>query len=169
MMNQSTLSTEHPVFLTRVMDAPRDLVWRAWSQAEALAQWWGPAGFSTRVEQFNFRPSGVFLYTMQTPGGDCCGKVVYRDIEPPQRLSFILSFSDAQGNIARAPFSETHPLEILSDVTFTEQSGKTLITMRGGPWNATEEERQGYADALKGMQHGTNAMLDNLAVFLAKG
>lgn len=169
-MNQNTLveaATEHPVFLTRVMDAPRDLVWRAWSEAEALAQWWGPKDFPTRVEKVDFRPGGVFHYAMQTPGGEMWGKFVYRDIKPPQRLVFILSFSDAQGNTIRAPFCDTYPLEILNDVTFTEQGGKTTITMRGGPFNATQEERESYIAMLEGMQEGTNATLDNLADFLA--
>ncbi len=169
-MNQDTLTTEHeyPVFLTRVMDVPRDLVWKAWSEAKALAQWWGPTSCQTRVEKLDFRPGGVFHYAMQTPGGEMWGKFVYHDIVPPERLVFVLSFADEQGNIVRAPFSDAHPLEILSDVTFSEQDGKTLITMRGGPFNATEAERQGYAAMLKDMQEGTNATLDNLALYLAR-
>ena len=160
---------EYPVFLTREMDAPRELVWRAWSEAEALAQWWAPKGFSTRVESFDFRPGGVFHYAMQTPdGGEMWGKFVYREIDPPKRLAFMLSFADAQGNTVRAPFSETHPLEIYSEVTFTERDGKTTITMRGGPFNATEAERAGYAAMLKNMQEGTDSTLDNLADYLAK-
>ena len=160
---------EFPIFLTREMDAPRELVWRAWSEAEALAQWWGPKGFSTRVESFDFRPGGVFHYAIQTHDGqNTWGKFVYRDIEPPSRLVFVMSFADAQGNTARAPFCDTHPLEIYSEVTFTERDGKTTITMRGGPLNATEAERAGYAAMLKNMQEGTNSTLDNLADYLAQ-
>lgn len=165
--NMTQEQTAFPVFLTRVMDAPRDLVWRAWSDAEALAQWWGPKDFPTRVEKLDFRPGGVFHSCMQTPDGEMWGKFVYREIEPPQRLVFVLSFADAQGNTVRAPFSDTHPLEILSDVTFTEENGKTTILMRGGPWNATEAERQSYQAMLQNVQHGTNATLDQLAQYLA--
>lgn len=164
--NMTQEQTAFPVFLSRVMDAPRDLVWRAWSDAEALAQWWGPKDFPTRVEKLDFRPGGVFHYCMQTPDGEMWGKFVYREIEPPQRLVFVLSFADAQGNTVRAPFSDTHPLEILSDVTFTEENGKTTILMRGGPWNATEAERQSYQAMLQNMQQGTNATLDQLAQYL---
>ncbi len=163
-----TVPLENHIFLTRVFDAPRELVWKAWSNAEALAQWWGPKGCATRVEKLDFRPGGVFHYAMQTPDGEFWGKFVYRDIEPPEHLSFLLSFADAQGNIVRAPFSDTHPLEILSDVTFTEQDGKTTITMRGGPFNATQEERESYAAILTDMREGTNSTFDNLAEYLAK-
>ncbi len=160
---------ENHVFLTRVVDAPRDLVWKAFSDAKALAQWWGPKDCTTRVEKLDFRPGGVFLYAIQTPdGGQMWGKFVYRDIVPPERLVFMLSFADAEGNTTRAPFSATHPLEILSDVTFTEQDGKTTITMRSGPFNSTQEERESYAAMLTDMQEGTNATLDNLVVYLAK-
>ena len=160
---------ENHLFLTRVVDAPRELVWKAWSEAEALAQWWGPKGFSTRVESFDFRPGGIFHYAIQTPdGGQMWGKFVYYEISPPERLIFVMSFADAQGNTARAPFSDTYPLEIYNEVTFTERDSKTTITMRGAPFNATDAERAGYAAMFKDMQEGTESTLDNLTDYLAK-
>jgi uncharacterized protein YndB with AHSA1/START domain len=167
--NNSSRAVPDDLFLTRVMDAPRELVWKAYSEAEALAQWWGPKGCGTRVEKLDFRPGGIFHYAMQTPqGGEMWGKFVYWEIQPPERIVFVLSFSDPEGNTVRAPFSDTHPLEVYSEVTFTEEGGKTRITMRGGPLNATEAERASYAALMKNMQIGTNATLDKLAAYLAE-
>jgi len=82
--------------ITRVFDAPRALVWRAWSEAERLAQWWGPKGASIRVIKLDFRPGGIFHYAMAfKPGHDIYGRYIYREISAPDRLVFITSFSDA--------------------------------------------------------------------------
>jgi uncharacterized protein YndB with AHSA1/START domain len=91
--------------ITRVFDAPRDLVWKAWTEGERLARWWGPKGCTIRVIKFDLRPGGVFHYAMRFgPAPEMFGRFVYGDIEPPQRLVFINSFSDAAGGLMRAPF-----------------------------------------------------------------
>ena len=160
--------TEKDVFLTREIDAPRELVWRAFTQAEHLAKWWGPKGCSTRVLQLDLQPGGLFHYAMETPGGNMYGCFVYRDIVAPERITFVLSFADADTRIVRAPFSETWPLELLCQNTFTEVNGKTLITMASTPLGATDAERASFEQGRAGLKEGTGASLDALDAYLTE-
>ena len=77
-----------PAFLfTREFDAPRDLVFKAWTERERLQEWWGPQGFGIRVAKLDLRPGGVFHYGMQTPDGrEVWGRFAYREIAAPERL-----------------------------------------------------------------------------------
>src|SRR6266568_2266197 len=96
-----------------------------------------------RVEGLDQRRGigGVFHYAMAyRPGHEMYGRFVYREIAAPGRLVFVNSFSDAAGGITRAPFpqlGDRWPLEVLNNMTLTEKDGKTTLTLRGGPINAT--------------------------------
>lgn len=155
--------------ITRTFAAPRGLVWRAWTEPERLAQWWGAAGSTIQVAALDLRPGGMFLYQQSSPEGfSAWGRFLYRDVTPPERLEFVTSFTDDQGNIIRAPFSETWPLEILNTVTFTEQDGRTTMTMRGGPINASAAELAQFAEFRPMVTQGLIATLDQLDAYLAR-
>ena len=158
--------------ITRTYDAPRDLVWKAWTEADRLAQWWGPRGAKIRVIKLEVRPGGVFHYSMQfKPGHEMFGRFVYREIAAPERLVFINSFSDADGGLTRAPFpqlGDKWPLEVLNTLTLAEQGGKTTLTLRGNPINATEEEVAMYTSMFDSMRQGFGGSFDKLAEHLAK-
>ncbi len=159
---------EQEFTITRVFDAPRELVFKAWTEGERLAHWWGPKGYKIRIAKLDFRPGGVFHYSMTTPAGDeWWGKFVYREIVPPERLVFVNSFSDAQGGVTRAPMSPTFPLEMLSTITFTEHDGQTTVTLRAVPVNASEEESKTFAGMRESMQKGWTGTMDQLAAYLA--
>jgi uncharacterized protein YndB with AHSA1/START domain len=96
------------------------------------------------------------------------GRFVYREIVAPERIVFINSFSDEDGNITRAPFSSTWPLEVLNTLTLSEHEGKTTLTLRGGPINATEEERKTFEAGFDSMRQGFTGTFDQLADYLAK-
>jgi uncharacterized protein YndB with AHSA1/START domain len=157
--------------ITRTYDAPRDLVWKAWTEADRLAQWWGPRGCAIRVISLDVRPGGVFHYAMQfKPGHEMFGRFVYREIAAPERLVFVNSFSDAGGGLTRAPFPQMQgkwPLEVLNTLTLAEQGGKTTLTLRGGPINATEEEVAMYVSMFDSMRQGFGGTFDQLAEHLA--
>src|SRR3990172_2756525 len=103
------------------------------------------AGKPVIHSKMDLRPGGVYHYCMRSPDGhDMWGRFVYREIVKPERIVFINSFSDEMGGLARPPFSENWPLEMLSTITFTEQGGKTTVTVRWAPLNATAEERQTF-------------------------
>jgi uncharacterized protein YndB with AHSA1/START domain len=85
--------TEHPssreVIFSRLLDAPRELVWKVWSDQEHLHQWFGPAGFSTTTHEFSFVPGGVWRFIMHGPNGtDYPNRIVFREIAPPSRLVY---------------------------------------------------------------------------------
>src|SRR5437868_65161 len=115
-MNEQTTNTQSaPFVISRVFDAPRDVVWKAWTERDRLMQWFGPKGFTMPVANLDFRPGGMFHYCLRTPDGQpMWGKFIYREIIPPQRIVLVNSFSDEQGNITMHPFSPTWPRQMLS-------------------------------------------------------
>jgi uncharacterized protein YndB with AHSA1/START domain len=154
--------------ISRVLDAPRERVWQAFSTSAALAQWWGPVGFAIEVAKLEFRPGGVFHYCMKSPMGEMWGKFVYRDIAAPKRIVFINSFSNAQGDITRAPFSAAWPLEVHNTLTLAELGDKTTLTLRGGPINATAEELAVFRASFDSMRQGFGGTWDQLAAYLSR-
>jgi uncharacterized protein YndB with AHSA1/START domain len=163
-----TTPADKEFVISRTLHAPRALVWKAWSEAEHLGQWWGPKECSIRVADLEFAPGGSFHYAMQWPGGqDMWGRFRYRHIVPQERIEFINSFSDAQGNITRAPFFDDWPLEVFNTVVFAEQGDQTVMTLRSGPINATAAERERFASIFESMQQGFDGTFDKLAEHLA--
>lgn len=166
-MGETTATTEELV-LSREFSAPRELVFKAWTEPERLARWWGPKGFTLAVNKLELRPGGCFHYKMQGPDGQVMwGLFVYREIAAPERLVFINSFSDEGGGLTRNPWMPTWPLEILNVMTLEEQGGKTRLTLRGGPINASDEEREAFKAGKAGMQQGFAGTFDALVAYLA--
>ena len=160
---------QNELVITRTFNAPRALVFKAFSEREALDQWWGPAGMEMSNTTLDFRPGGTYHYGMKTPDGNIMwGKFRYLEINEPEQIVFISSFSDKDGNIARAPFFDKFPLEIRNTLTLTENNGKTTLTLRGGPINATEEEQNAYMGMISGMEQGFGGTFDQLEAYLEK-
>lgn len=158
-----------PAFaLVRVVDAPCDLVFRAWTEPERLAQWWGPRGFGMQTQKIDLRPGGVYLYSMTSPEGfRMWGKMAYREVVAPRKLSFVVSFSDGNGGTTRHPMSETWPLEVLNSITLEEQDGKTLMTLKGWPLTGDQTERDTFNAGFDSMQQGFAGTLSQLDAYLA--
>lgn len=168
------MESKHPtsqapeLLITRVFDAPKQLVFNAFAEAEALTQWWGPPGVPITVVQLDFRPKGSFLYKATMQGQTTYGKFVYGQISKYDLLEFTSSFSDEAGHTIRAPFSQQFPLEIFNRLEFSEQNGKTTITMKGYPVNASEAETQFYISMKGGMQQGFAGTFAQLDHYLSK-
>jgi uncharacterized protein YndB with AHSA1/START domain len=161
---------EGQLLLTRLVDAPRELVWRAWTQREHLQQWWGPKGFTWVRSTLELRPGGLFHYCMRSPDGqEMWGKLAFREVAEPERLEFVASFSDAEGRTVRAPFSPDWPLEVLSTVTFEKKHDRTKITLRGAPIHATEAERRAFAAGHGSMQKGWAGTFEQLDEHVTEG
>jgi uncharacterized protein YndB with AHSA1/START domain len=153
--------------ISRTFDAPRDLMWKIWTERDHLAKWFGPKGVTIVSAKNDLRVGGVFHYGMKTADGKMMwGKWIYREIVPPRRLVFIVSFSDKQGGVARHPFNAGWPLETLSTVTFAEQDRKTEVTVRWTPHNATESERKTFETNREGMKQGWGGTFDRLAEYV---
>jgi uncharacterized protein YndB with AHSA1/START domain len=168
--NPTEVPADQAFVITRVFAAPRDLVWKAWTERDRLMQWFGPKGFTLPTAKMDFRPGGVFHYCLRSADGhEMWGKFVYREIVAPERIVLVNSFSDAAGGLTRHPMSPTWPLEMLSTTTFTEQEGGTALTIRWLPLNASEAERKTFDSAHAGMQQGWGGTFEQLAAYLAKG
>jgi len=164
----AAMQTNH-LEITRTVHAPRELVFKAWTEPEHLKHWWGPAGFDLHIASFDLKPGGLFHYHMQNADGQqMWAKFVFREVAGPGKLVYVISFSDEEGNTVRAPFSELYPLEVLNIVTFTEEDGQTTMTLRGGPIHATEEEVSFFYSMHPSMQEGFGATFDKLDEYVAK-
>ncbi|HEX9222992.1 MAG TPA: SRPBCC domain-containing protein, partial [Candidatus Acidoferrales bacterium] len=113
---------EQELVLTRVFDAPRELVFKVWTDPKHVAQWWGPHGFTNPVCELDLRPGGAIRIHMRGPDGTVYPMTgVYQEVVPPERLVFTSAALDANGN----------PMfEVLTTVTFAEESGKTKQILR---------------------------------------
>ena len=167
---RSSKTASSEFIITRVFDAPPAVVYKAWSDADQIAQWWGPKGMTVTVRTFEFKPLGKFHYSMKTPDGqEMFGKFVYREVTPPERIVFISSFSNEAGGNSRHPMSQTWPLEVMTTVIFEkEEGGKTKLTLKGVPIKASEVELKTFSDGYDSMKIGFTGTLDQLQEFLAK-
>jgi uncharacterized protein YndB with AHSA1/START domain len=154
--------------LARIFDAPRSLVWKAWSEAEQIQAWWGPKGCTIKLGNFEFRPGGFFHYAMEFPNASAMwGRFIYRDITAPDRIVWLNSFSNEGCGITRAPFGQPFPLEIHNEVTLVEEAGKTTATLHARPHGATEEERAVFEGMFPSLEQGYGGTCDRLANHLA--
>lgn len=147
---------QRELVITRVLDAPRALVWKAWTDPKHLAQWWGPKGFTNPVCEVDVRPGGTIRIEMTGPDGVVYPMSgVFREIIAPERLVFISIAEDKEGG----PL-----LEALTTVTFAEHGGKTKLTVdaRAVALVATAVQY------LEGMEAGWSQSLDRLATYVAR-
>ena len=164
-------TTESAAFeMTREFKAPRDRVWKAWSEGDQLKQWWGPKGCSIEAARFEFRPGGFFHYAMKFPGAPAMwGRFNYREIVAPERIVWLNSFANETGGIARAPFSPLCPLEVENVVTFTERDGTTTASLRAVPFGSSEGERKYFEELRPSLEQGYGGTFEQLSAFLGKG
>ena len=148
--------TERELVLTRTFNAPRALVFAAWTDPTRVAQWWGPHGFTTPVCEVDARPGGAIRIHMRGPDGTVYPMTgVYQEVVAPERLVFTSAALDKTGK----------PLfEVLTTVTFAEQGGKTTLTLRARVIKSTAEA----APYLQGMEAGWTQTLERLETHLAK-
>jgi uncharacterized protein YndB with AHSA1/START domain len=157
------------LIITRSFKAPRALVFKAWTEADGLAQWWGPKTMRIEILKLDVRPGGIFHYRMVLPDGrPLYGRFTYGDVEPPERLTFVNGFSDEQGGLARNPFAEGWPLQVSNVLTLTEQDGVTTLELRGEPLDATDAERALFKAGHSSMQQGFAGTFEQLGAYLAK-
>ena len=112
---------EASVTLTRMFDAPRALVWEAWTDPKMMAQWFGPRGFTNPVCELDVRVGGSLRIVMRGPdGSDYPMKGEFLEVSVPERLVFTNIAIDSEGK---------HLLEGKTTVTFSEKGGKTTLTL----------------------------------------
>jgi uncharacterized protein YndB with AHSA1/START domain len=153
---QAKPPNERTVTITRVFDAPRELVFRMWTEPEHMAQWWGPQCFTNPVCELDPRPGGKILIHMRGPDGTVYPMTgIFREVVAPKLIVFTAFAEDSEGN---------RLLESLTTVTFAAQGKKTKLTV-----NATAKGLTPIApQMLAGMEAGWTQSLEKLADLLAK-
>jgi uncharacterized protein YndB with AHSA1/START domain len=155
--------------ITRVFDAPRELVFKAWIEPERFAKWFGPKGVAVKSAKQDLRPGGSLYTCMVTPDGhEMWGKMVYREIAPPEKLVYVNSFSDEKGGLTRHPMSATWPLEMLTTVILKDKGGKTELTLTWAPINSSAEEIATFESGMAGMTGGWTGTFDQLEAYLSE-
>ena len=154
--------------LDREFDAPRELVWRAWTEPELLQRWYGPR-VETIIHEFDLKPGGSWLNEMKIGGNSDFQKVVFQEVTPPEKLVWHHSSADADWNIVSSPMMADWPRTLLTTVTFKEMGDKTNVRLTQIPLEATDEEIACFAAAMSGMDNGWGsgyAILDEMFVEL---
>lgn len=168
--SQTSSYTGKQIKITRTFDAPIEKVWKAWTDKASFQKWWGPKGSEVTIMRFDLEPEGMCLYNMASAPGQSqllWGKFVYKEVDAPKKLVFINSFSDEHGGTTGNPWIPVWPLEILNELTLTEHDGKTTLTLRGHPINASAEEIKAFEGAQAGMEQGFAGTWEKLDQFLA--
>jgi uncharacterized protein YndB with AHSA1/START domain len=131
-------ASDHELVLTRVFDAPRELVFEAWTDPDRVAAWWGPKGFTTVSYDMDIRPGGTYRFCMRSPQGiDYWKQGVYREVAAPERLIFTFTWVNTDGSLGQ---------EMLVTVTFAVEGEKTRMTFHQGPFETVAE----HDDHLRG-------------------
>jgi len=138
--------------ITRIFDAPRSLVFKAWTEPEHMVNWFGPRGFTSKVLKNDLRPGGAYRIHMRGPDGDDhWSQGVFREVVPPERLVMVGSWADADGNPTRPETTLT--------LMFEDVGGKTRLTLHNAVFESVTAR-----DLHEG---GWSTSLDCLAEYLA--
>ena len=139
-------TSDREIVITRTFDAPRELVWDAWTDLKHIGKWWGPNGFTTTTHNMDFRVGGNWRYMMHGPDGrDYPNKVTYLEIARPERLVYNHGGGD----------KDLEDVDCHVTVTFEDQGGKTRVTMKSGLPSAAERDHvvKVYGAVQGGIQH----------------
>jgi uncharacterized protein YndB with AHSA1/START domain len=144
-------TAQRELVITRLLDAPRELVFKVWTQPEHLVRWWGPKDFTAPHLKMDVRVGGAYRANIRSPEGtDYWMRGVYREVTPPERLVFTFAWEE----------DGERGLDTLVTVTFADQGGKTRLTFRQAPFQS---------DAERDSHHGGwSECFDRLAGYLAK-
>ena len=126
----ASISADRELVVSRLIDAPRALVFRAWTQPEHIARWWGPQGYTTIFCDMDIRIGGRYRFGMRSPEGTEHWKVgVFRELVEPDRVVFTFAWEAPDGTLGH---------ELLTTVIFTDQDGQTLLTLRQAEFETTD-------------------------------
>ena len=155
----SAPATDREIVISRVFDAPRTLVFKAWTDPELVIQWWGPKGYTGLACEMDLRPGGTFWFEMRGPDGNVCPcRGTIRELVEPERMVFV----GDPGHMHAC--GGGLPPEGIVTVTFAERNGKTVLTIH----TRLPSRAQREATIAAGFQPGWETCLDRLATHLPK-
>ena len=147
------------ITITRIFNAPREHIWRQWTDSDQFTCWWGPKDFTAPYTNMDLRVGGKYLYCMRSPEGkDYWGTGTYKEISEPNRIVYTDSFADEHGNVVPASYYGVvtdMPLELEVEITFEDMLGKTRMTLKH--YGMTEKDMREMTKA------GWNESFDKLA------
>lgn len=136
-----SVSADREMFVTRLIDAPRELVFAAFTDSDHISEWWGPNGFTTTTYEMDVRPGGQWLFTMHGPDGtDYPNRIRYREVRPPEYLTY--DHDEGEGGDPLQAFKTT--------VTIESEDGKTRVTLRLVLASAEQREKLVKFGAIEG-------------------
>jgi len=151
------MANRFDLVLDRVFDAPRELVWRAWTDQAQLKEWWGPGRFTNPVCRVDVRPGGTIYIEMRAPNGTIYPMSgTFLEVVAPERIAFTSGALDAEGKLI---------FEVMTTVTFSDLGDKTALKLEAKILSETALAPQ----YLAGMEQGWNQSLDRLAELVTKG
>jgi uncharacterized protein YndB with AHSA1/START domain len=156
------MAGKNELVITRIFDAPRERVWKAWSEPEQMMKWWGPKVFTAPVCKIDFRVGGKYLFCMRDPKGkDYWSTGVFKEIVPPEKIVWTDSFADEKGNPVPAShygMGDDFPSEMTVTFTFEDMNGKTKLRLVHAGMPGGEQGKMA--------NQGWNESLDKLAAIL---
>lgn len=168
------MTQQQPIVITRVFDAPRDLVWRAWTEREHLLKWFSPQGMEMTHCDLDLRAGGRCHYALKPVGQPDApamwGLWKFIEVTAPERIVLVQSFSDADANVAHHEMMPTWPAQIHSTATFEEKDGKTLLMIRWLPVEGTPDvQRETFEGGRVHVPIGWEGTFKQLDAYLATG
>jgi uncharacterized protein YndB with AHSA1/START domain len=155
-MEQKNETENRELTITRLINAPREIVWEAWTNPKHLAQWWGPKGYTNPLCEWEVKPGNKILVHMQAPDGTVHPMDgMFHEIVKPEKLVFTAAALDENGE---------RLFEVLNTVTFTVQNEKTKLTIHA----SVSKIRNGSETHLAGMNEGWNQSIDKLEELLVE-
>jgi uncharacterized protein YndB with AHSA1/START domain len=150
-MDRGSEVAERTLTIVRTFDAPRELVFKVWSQPEHVVRWWGPKGYTTPSCQMDVRPGGSYRTVGRAPDGEeFVMRGSYREVVPPERLVMTFAWENGEGRTGH---------ETLIEIEFEDVGGRTRLTFKHGTFE-TVEARDSHLG-------GWTAFMESLADYLA--
>ena len=160
--------TDLPTYvLERSFDAPHELVWKAWTDPQILARWYGPR-VETVVHRLELKPGGLWLIEMKWGGKSNYQRVEYTEVAKPERLVWLHASADADWNVIASPMVPNWPRTLLTTVTFEQTGKRTKVRLTWVPHKATSAEIACFASAIASMDKGWASGMEILAGILAE-
>lgn len=163
----NTMNEIKDFIITREFEAPRNLVWKTWTDKEHLSKWMSPVGFDMSFKKFEFKVGGEILFSQSSSDGIVMwAKWDIREIEINKKLVMLITVSDKNGHPSIHSMVSTWPQKMLATTTFNEKNGNTIVNLKWTPYEADEEALATFNGSLEGMSQAWSETFTVLESYL---